>query len=155
MKTIKEWFESVKDEKIRMELLENMLLVCKDNYTKSLEIAIRSGTEYLDNVQELAERASLNLIDMHQDNTKSLEIALDKKITGLIKRIEELEKIAKAPEPERKIVFEYEIIQSGQTIKTYTIPRKEVELICQICFEKYIFKQWERGTPCFYIGHYE
>jgi hypothetical protein len=158
MKTIKEWFESVKDETIRTELLENMLLVGKDTYTKSLEMAIRSGIEYLDNAEGLADMASNNQIEL-----------IDKpkiKKSDLLKRIENLEKIVETlhtvvidpePEPEQKIVFDWELSDKGKTIETVATPDKgkQLEEVCRINLYKHIFKQYDRGTPIFYIGHYE
>jgi len=86
------------------------------------------------------------------------------KKSDLLKRIEELEKIFETlhngkidSEPEQKIVFDWELSDKGVTIETAATPNKgkQLEEVCRINLYKYIFKQYDRGTPIFYIGHYE
>ncbi|HEY1044979.1 MAG TPA: hypothetical protein VGF79_00975 [Bacteroidia bacterium] len=45
MKTIKQWFESVKDEKLRNELLENMEKHFSDSKVSSIKEAIYLGLD--------------------------------------------------------------------------------------------------------------
>jgi hypothetical protein len=58
--------------------------------------------------------------------------------------------------PEQKIVFDYELTDKGKTIRTNEVPDQEtVKEVCRISLYKYIFKQWDKATAIFYIGHYE
>jgi hypothetical protein len=106
MKTIKEWFESVKDETIRTELLENMC--SSQRLVSSLIEAINLGAMHFSMENIYRNMAYQNQIELIPDNPKIKKSALDKQITGLqlkyellkdveikdlTKRIESLEKI--------------------------------------------------------------
>jgi hypothetical protein len=175
MKTIKEWFERVADPKLREELLANMQN--RTHLAKSLTVAIILGSDLNpDRELELLNMAANNQIELIPDTPKIQKSALDKRITGLIKRIDYLENLVNEimpiiidpdykdkylgevdPEPEQKIVFDWELSDKGKTIETVATPDKgkQLEEVCRINLYKHIFKQYDRGTPIFYIGHYE
>jgi hypothetical protein len=166
MKTIKEWFERVADPKLREELLANMQN--RTHLVKSLKSAIIVGSD-------LNPDRESELLDMAYDNEIELIDKPKIKKSDLLKRIDYLENLVNEimpiiidpdykdkylgevePEPERKIVFDYELTDKGKTIRTFAVPDQEtVKEVCRISIYKYIFKQWVKATSVFYIGHYE
>jgi len=111
MKTIKEWFESVKDETIRTELLANMDEHKQNITAPSLWMAIAYGAKFSPNFYNYNTMAQKGQIELIPDTPKIKKSALDKRITGLqlkyellkdveikelTKRIESLEEIVKS-----------------------------------------------------------
>jgi hypothetical protein len=101
MKTIKQWFERVADAKLRTELLDGM--VKAHVQVRSLSEAIAEGVRWNKIAQNgqnywniIHFRAFNNQIELLPDTPKIQKSALDKRITGLTKRIEELEEIVKS-----------------------------------------------------------
>ena len=146
MKTIKQWFERVADPKLREELLANMTQ--SQLLASSLKRAVNNGFDggYFRS-EQLSEMAANNQIELIPDKPKI-------KKSDLLKRIEELERVVH-DKKDKKIVFDYELTDKGKTITTFAVPDQEtVKEVCRISIYKYIFKQWDKATSIFYIGHY-